>query len=61
MWDKITETEVRDFEHVLNSATCEEDIQQYLQNNPIILVQRIRWRARTLGYPKKKIRITICY
>ena len=54
-WLEIQKSDVDQFEQCLNDAKREEDVQQYLQQNPILLSQLLRGGHGRWVIPKQKL------
>lgn len=54
-WDKISSGDVRNLNHAIESATCEEDIQKFLRDNPKFLIQHLGGGHGRWVIPKKKL------
>ncbi|WP_339511906.1 Shedu immune nuclease family protein [Pseudomonas sp. RL_15y_Pfl2_60] len=54
-WDQVKQSDVEAFTSALDNATCEEDIQQFLQNHPQILIQHFGGGHGRWVIPKKKL------
>jgi hypothetical protein len=54
-WDDVKQSDVDALQNALDSATREEDIQQFLQNNPQLLIQHLGGGHGRWVIPKKKL------
>lgn len=54
-WDDVKQSDVDALQNALNSAKREEDIQQFLQNNPQLLIQHLGGGHGRWVIPKKKL------
>jgi hypothetical protein len=54
-WDKVNESDLKALEIAINSATREEDIQQFLQKNPSLLIQHLGGGHGRWVIPKQRL------
>ena len=54
-WDDVQPSDIETLRHVLNTATREEDIQQFLQKNPSLLIQHLGGGHGRWIIPKQRL------
>lgn len=54
-WDAITQEDVDDFNKAIDSATNEQDIQAFLEKNPLFLIQHFGGGGGRWVIPKKRL------
>lgn len=54
-WDRVKQSDVEALQNALDNATREEDIQQFLQQNPQLLIQHLGGGHGRWVIPKKKL------
>lgn len=54
-WDHVKQSDIEALQSTLNNATREEDIQQFLQSNPQLLIQHLGGGHGRWVIPKKKL------
>lgn len=54
-WDDITQEDVDAFNEILNNATIENEVQTFLEKNPILLIQHLGGGHGRWVVPKKRL------